>query len=910
MVNRRIYSLIYCIPIALVLNAQEKYPVSGDYQGMTFIEFVSANEKILPVKFFFREEWVRDLRIGNHSGCADLSCILDKVFSGTTLHYLIEESGNIVITNNYAVRIFEKPKDPEKPYLAPGKDENLNESLNPEIETIEIGNRSARFQPGRVNLSGYITDQDTKEPIAGATVYNGKLAVGTMANEYGFYSLSLPRGNHLIQLKSIGMKDKQIIVNLNSEGEMNVEMKSEVIPLKAVVVTSEKSITLQRFEVGAERINIRSFKLLPTTMGELDILKSILLVPGVKSVGEASAGFNVRGGSADQNLIFLYGAPIYNSTHFFGFFSAINSDIIRDVTLYKGGIPARYGGRISSVLDIGTREGNRKEFGGNAGISPVTTHLMVEGPIIKDTLTYIFTARTTYANWILRLLTDPELQKSKASYFDLNGKLNYDINKNNKLELSGYYSHDDFRFNFDSLYRYNNHIIAIKWRHFFNSAFFTSVSANNSLYEYSLSSDENLREAFSLSHKLNSTNFRTDFNWFAGKHEINFGFDLNNYILNPGVFNPKGDSSNVVHRALEKERALESALYLDDKIAINEFLSVQGGLRLSGFFTFGPQSVMVYNPELPKSKSTITDTIKFRSNDLISKYGAPEFRFSLNFRISDKRSFKINYNRTRQYLHLLSNSSAISPLDVWKLSDSYLMPQTGDQISAGYYEILKNKHAEFSVEIYYKKIRNMIDFKGGANIIMNENIEKDIVPVRGKAYGMELTLKKSEGKLNYSLGYTYARVFQRTISEFPAEQINSGHWFPANFDRPHDLSVTCNYLFSRRISFSGNFILSSGRPVTFPVASYIIYDNRVVHYSDRNKYRIPNYSRLDLSITINGNLRSNKIAHPRWTFSVYNVLARKNVYSVYFKRDGNAIKGYKLSIFGRAIPSVTYSFDF
>lgn len=884
--------------------------MSGDFSNLSFPEFVSRVEEQHPVRFFYKAEWVTDLKVIDQGVCNDLICMLDRIFSETTLHYMIEESGNIIITNNYAVKVFEAPDLKERPYLEPGKNDNTPEIQQTGAEVVDIGNPAERFRSGTVILSGYITDEDTREPVAGATIFSRKLSAGTISNEYGFYSLRLPRGNHLIQFTSIGTKAKAINVNLNGPGEMNVEVKSEIIPLKAVVVTSERNLTLQRFEVGVERINIKSFKLLPTTMGELDILKSILLIPGVKSVGEGSAGFNVRGGTADQNLILLYGAPVYNASHFFGFFSAVNSDVIREVTLYKGGIPARYGGRISSVLDIVTKDGNRKEFGGSAGISPVTTHIMVEGPVIKDTLTYIFAARSTYSNWILRLVNDPEIRRSRATYYDLNGKITYDMNRNNKLELSGYYSHDDFRFNHDSTYRYNNHIYVLKWRHFFNTKFFTTVSAYNSAYNYSLSSKDIPQEAFELSHRLINTSLKADFIRFSGKHEMNFGLDMSRYRLNPGEFSPNNDSSFVIPRILENEKALESAIYFDDKIALSNFLSVDAGLRISGFFSFGPQSVSIYDSEFPKSPSTIMDTLHFSDNELIRRYAGPEFRLSMNFRMSEKSSFKINYNRTRQYLHLLSNSASISPTDIWKLSDYYLSPQIGDQIAAGYYELFRKRHLELSAEIYYKSIRNMIDFKGGANIVMNENIEKDIVPVKGKAYGIEITLKKTEGKLNYNIGYTFSRIFQKSLSDFASDQINSGKWFPANFDKPHDLSVTCNYLISRRVSFSGNYTFSSGRPITFPIASYIIYDNRVVHYSDRNKYRIPEYSRLDLSFTYNGNLRSNRLTHPRWTFSIYNVLARKNVYSIYFKRDGEAIKGYKLSIFGRAIPSVTYSFDF
>jgi len=906
----RLYALILLLLLFRTLGAQERYRISSDFKGLTFKEFIVKTEKLLPVKFFYKDEWIHDLKIGDYSDCTELPCILDSVFRNTTLYYIIEESGNIVITNYYAVKITTTREEKENKFLPPSdfSASSDNQKIDGNV-AVSVGNPAEKNRPGKVPLSGYIYNKDTREPIAGVTVFINKLSAGAISNAYGYYTMTIPRGIHSLQFSFIGMREKTVNLNLFGTGELNVDMNSMLIPLRETIVSAQKSVTLQRFEVGAEKININSFKLLPTSLGESDIIKSVLLIPGVQSVGEGSAGFNVRGGSADQNLILVYGAPIYNSSHFFGFFSAVNSDIIRDVTLYKGGIPARYGGRISSVLDIGTREGNRKEFAGNAGISPITTHISLEGPIIKDTLTYLLTGRTTYSNWIFNLINDPALQDSKAKFYDLNGKITWDFNKNNKIDFSGYTSHDDFRFNSDTVYSYNNNIFALKWRHFFNSRFFSSVSVNNSSYNYDISSKYIAAEAFALSHKINSTGLKSDFNLFLGRNEVNFGLDLTRYAISPGSYQPAGDSSLVIPKIIEKEQAWEGALYIDDKFLLTEFLSVNVGLRLSSYASFGPQKVMIYNPEFSKSQGTILDTLNFKKGELVSKYAGPEFRVSLNFRISDKNSIKVNYNRTRQYLHMLSNSTSVSPTDTWKLSDYYLEPQVGDQIAMGFYEVLF-RNMEASAEVYYKQIRNMVDFKGGTNIIMNENVEKDIVNVNGKAYGIELALKKTEGKLWYSIGYTYSRIFIKSLSNFSEEIINGGNWFPANFDKPNDLIITFNYIFSRRFSLSTNYTWSTGRPITYPVASYHMYDDILVHYSDRNKYRIPDYSRLDLSLRVNGNLRSHRIAHPYWTFSVYNLLGRQNVYSEYFERDGDIIKGYQLSVFAQAIPSVTFSFDF
>jgi hypothetical protein len=706
------------------------------------------------------------------------------------------------------------------------------------------------------------------------------------------------------------MKEKTIDMNLYDSGELNLEMTGVLIPLKEAVITAEKDITLQRLEVGVEKINITSFRLMPTSMGESDITKSVLLIPGVHSVGEGSAGFNVRGGSADQNLILLYGAPVYNSSHFFGFFSAVNPDIIKDVTLYKGGIPGRYGGRLSSVLDIIPRDGNRREFNGNAGISPVTTHFVVEGPVRADTVYYLIAGRTTYSNWILGLIENPALRNSHVSFYDLNARIAYDINKNNKVDFSAYYSNDSFRLNSDTTYKYQNNIAALRWRHYFSSRFFSAITINNSFYKYDISSLRVPQEAFILTHRINSTGFKADFNLFTGRHEFNFGADLNRYDVMPGNYMPADDSSIVIPNSIERQRAIESALYFEDKYIVTDYLSVNAGLRFASFFALGPQTVFIYDSSYPRSISSITDTITFNRLNNYKTYAGPELRLSANFRLNDNSSFKLNYNHTNQYLHLLSNTTSISPSDTWKLSDYNLKPQSCDQFAAGYYRMLNKNKIEASAEIYYKKIDNMIDFKGGTDLIMNQSVERDLINVYGKAYGLELLLRKPEGRTRWSISYTYSRVLIRSKGSFNEELINSGHWFPANFDKPHDLIITLNYLYSRRVSFSANYNFSSGRPVTYPLSSYRIGDIVINQYSDRNQYRIPYYSRLDLSVKVSGTLRSKKIAHPYWIFSVYNVLGRNNVYSVFFRNVKNTVRGYYLSVFAKPIPSLSFNFDF
>jgi|WetSurMetagenome_2_1015567.scaffolds.fasta_scaffold11979_2 hypothetical protein len=900
-------NLLLCFSAA----AQDKYPVSWDYKGQTFQEFVVKAESSLHVRFFFREEWVSGIRLGDYNGSATLQAVLTNLFRDNSLHFYIDDSGHVVITKDFAVKrpgsVADDPKMfiPTTFYIAGGEDQQKSESV-----LIEIGNKVDRNRPGNVTVSGYVTNSDTHEKVGGATISIPKIARGAISNEYGFYSLTLPRGTYEVKFSFVGMREKKINLNLFGTGELNVDLQATLIPLKETFISAERSATLQRFEAGAEKINISTFRLTPTSLGEPDLMKNILLISGVQSSGEGSAGFNVRGGSADQNLILLDGAPLYNTSHVFGFFSAINSDIIKDVTLYKGGIPGKFGGRISSVLDIQSLEGSPNKFTGSFGISPITTRLMVSGPIKKDTLYYILAGRTTYSNWIFGKLNNKDIKNSRASFYDLNGTLTWNTGYKDKFEITGYHSEDNSRFNELADYGFVNTTGVAKWQHTYTTRFLSTISANTSYYSYKVADREIAGEEYSREHKLNSSGFQADFNWFRGKHNVNFGLVTTAYSVLPGSWGPASETSVVVGHSIDRESAFESALYAEDKISITPVLSVNAGLRYSAFFATGPEKIYLYDPAVPKSGISVYDTLYISKGSTYGHYSGIEPRLSLNFRLSGTSSLKINYNRTRQYLHLLSNSMSVSPTDTWKLCDYYLKPQIGDQIAAGIYKFMNSRKFEASAEIYYKTIRNMLDYKGGTTLNFIENIEQETINANGKSYGVELSLKQSEGKFQYGVSYTYARTFLRSNGSFSGEIINGGKWYPANCDKPNDLIVTMNFLYSRRLSFSAAYTYSTGRPITLPVGTYRIRDILVIQYSERNKYRIADYKRLDLSVKLSGNLKAKKFGHPNLTFSVYNVMGHYNTYSVYFRKENEIIKGYKLAIFGTQIPTLTFNYDF
>jgi hypothetical protein len=644
-------------------------------------------------------------------------------------------------------------------------------------------------------------------------------------------------------------------------------------------------------------------------MGEVDLFKSSLLLPGVQSVGEASSGYNIRGGSADQNLILLNSAPIINPSHFFGFFSAFNSDMIEDVTLYKSGIPAKYGGRVSSVMDIVLKEGSKEKFNVSGGISPLTGRLMIEGPVIKKKASFILSSRTTYSDWILRQLKNIQLQKSSASFYDIQGLLTYDINNKNSVSLSGYLSNDNFDYYKESAINYRNLSSTLKWRHTFSSKLSSQFSAILSNYDYQDNSKQDSTSYYSLIYKLNQQILRADFTYRPGdRHKVEFGLDATNYYLLPGDQKPVGDYSEILPKKLESERALEPAIYISDEFDISPRLLISGGLRFTMFTAFGPRTQYMYNANAPRTLENITDTVSYKKGEILQLYPGLEFRFSSRFVLTPDLSVKAGIQRNYQYLHMISNTTSMTPTDIWKLSDNYIRPQRGDQFSLGLYRNFSSKAIETSVEAYYKNIKNILDYKGGAELLMNDHLETDIINGTGKAYGVEFMIKKQAGMLTGWISYTYSRVLLKVNGKFEEEKVNSGNYFPANFDKPHDLKLVANAKLFRRFNFTTNFVYNTGRPITYPVAYYNFLNINRVFYSERNEFRIPDYLRLDLAATLNGNLKAKKLNHSSLTFTVYNVLGRKNPYSIFFKVEDGVVKGYQMSIFGQPIVMVTYNF--
>jgi hypothetical protein len=783
------------------------------------------------------------------------------------------------------------------------------QKTNTENKIYEIGLKNGNLGKGSAILTGRLINERSGEPVINASLFVEKLNIGAVTDQYGYYTINLPLGLYVINVQSIGMKDAKYQLHIYSDGALNIEMKEQVRMLKEVVVSAHKVSNITR-QMGVEQLNIDAIKRVPTVFGEADVMKVVLTLPGVKTVGEVSSGFNVRGGSSDQNLVLMNGSTIYNPSHFFGMFSVFNPELVKDIELYKSSIPTRYGGRLSSVLDINLREGNKKDITGLAGIGPVTSRFNIEGPLIKDKTSFIIGARSTYANWLLKLLPSP-YDQAKASFYDANVAITHKINNKNELYFSAYTSNDNFKLASDTSYSYSNKNLAFKWKYNFSNKLLAYFSTGYDRFSYSVKGDNNKVNAYILSFNINQFNLKSDFSYFiSSRHKLEFGVGTIQYLLHPGSFQPSGSKSLVVPDIISAEHALESTAYVSDRISLSSKFIFEGGIRYSIFNCLGPREVSYYAHGLPRDESTIVEKSSYNSGDIINTYKGPEFRTSFKYLFSGSFSVKASYNSLRQFIHMLSNTTAIAPTDIWKLSDPNTKPQHGDQLSLGFYKNVKSNTIETSFEVYYKRMNDYLDYKPGATLVMNHHVETETINTKGKSYGSEVMIKKTAGKLNGWISYTYSRILLKMDDSTVASPVNGGNWYPANHDKPNDVTAVTNFKVNHRFSVSLNATYSTGRPITLPVGRFYYAGSQRLMYSDRNTYRIPDYFRTDFSMNIDGNHKVHQKTHNSWTIGLYNITGRRNAFSVYYVSENGLVKSYKLSIFGSIIPFVNFNIKF
>lgn len=760
------------------------------------------------------------------------------------------------------------------------------------------------------SVSGTITDKNTGESLIGASVRDLDGSGASVTNPYGFYSLSVSSGSHRIVISYLGYQADTITVNVTQNLTYNVGLFPNSQQIDEVTVsTTRENENIRSTQMSVTSLSTREIQRIPQLLGETDVIRSLTLLPGVTTVGEGASGFNVRGGNVDQNLILLDEAPVFNSSHLFGFFSVFNADAVKDVKLFKGGIPSMYGGRLSSVLDVRQKEGNTQNFAGNGGIGLLSSRLTLEGPIIKDDMSFMVAGRRSYLDIFLPLADNPDIAGTTLYFYDFNGKLNYKVSDRTRIYLSAYWGRDNLGFNDLFNFGWGNVTTTLRLNHIINEKLFMNVTGVYSDYTYNIGTPEDQDISFNLDSRIRNYIANSNFTWYASnEHKVDFGFNTTNYVFDPGEITGFRDLT------LQQEFAFEAGLYFSDEWKITENFTILAGLRYSGMVNYGPRNVLEYDRSAGiLNDSTVIDTTTYGRYETIANHftwDGFEPRIAINYTLNEAQSIKLSYNRTRQYIHLISNTTSPTPVDVWRPSGKYIQPATADQVAIGFFQNLMDNQIKISVEAYYKTFQNLVDYKDGADLIFQDNLEKELLSGRGRAYGLEFMVEKKTGWLTGWFSYTLARTERQVEGEYRATRINGGDWYPANFDKPHDLTLVLNAQLGTRWDVGLNFAYQTGRPVTYPDALSEYQGIFYPVYSNRNGARIPDYHRLDISATyILG-------ADPKWehslTFGVYNVYGRNNPYSIFFRQDFDTgtPQAVQLSIFAAPIPFVTYNFKF
>lgn len=770
------------------------------------------------------------------------------------------------------------------------------------------------FSQEKFTLSGTISEEDTGETLFGVNVLIPALETGTVTNQYGYYSITLPKGEYEVYYSSIGFATQKTQISLSENVKQNLSLATDAESLDEVVLTADgEKLNIRSSQMSINTLSASTIKKIPVVLGEVDVIKSITLLPGVTSGGEGASGFNVRGGAADQNLILLDEATLYSSSHLFGFFSVFNPDAIKDLTLYKGGIPARYGGRISSVLDIYQKDGNKREYHASGGIGLVSSRLLLEGPIKKNEASFLVGGRSSYAHLFLPLFDNDNV----AYFYDLNAKVSYNLDKNNRLFLSGYFGRDVFEISDTFSNSFGNTTLNLRWNHLFSDRLFSNLSLIYSDYYYGL---ELKFIEFDFDSGIRNFNLKYDLTHYVSDNiDLRYGINSIYYKFNPGDVTPTTEGSGVNPFKLTDKYAWENAAYVDAEIEVSDKIAVQAGLRLSTFsrlgqdelFTYENDNPILYDPLLDiYQKAKPVDTLSFGRSETIKSFANLEPRFAVSYLLNDDSSIKASYNRMAQYVHLISNTTSPTPFDIYAPSGKYIEPQLADQVALGYFRNFPNYSLE--VETYYKKVKNRLDYVDDADLIANNAVEQILLNGEARSYGLEMLFRKNTGKLQGWISYTLSKSEQRTPGRTEIETgINNGEWYNSPWDKTHDVSVTGQYELSKKWSFGANFIFQTGQPTTYPVGQYNYNGLVVPVYEARNSSRLSAFHRLDLSATWTPKPESEKRWKGEWVFSIYNAYNRKNAASISFRENTDIGKNeaLRLSIFG-IIPSVTYNFKF
>lgn len=893
----------------------EKEPTfSCDLNNVAFIDFVKMIEEQTDVRIFYQTEQVKNIKVTMQCDSTFISQALNSALKGTDLrsskwhnHYVILKGSRLT---EELPDFYEKQNLNEQDFkseLTKTEERYLAGRKSDVIKTLYVGKKSAKsYKP--VKVSGKITDIDSGEPVIGGTIYIEETQTGAASDVNGLFTIVLKPGNYNATLSSLGYKSTKYFLRVYSDGRLKVELESATFSIQEAVIRGDRQMDIKSKDPGLEKLTVKSIKTIPMMMGERDILKVSEMLPGVVSVGEGSSGLNVRGGSSDQNAFYINKIPIYNTSHLFGFYPAFNSDIIKDFEIYKGHIPAEYGGRLSSVFNITTRQGNRKNFTAHGGINPIAANVTMEGPLKKEKSSVLISARSSYSNWILRQIKDPMIRNSSANFYDFAINFNYDFDKT-LVSAFAYYSKDKFALSDINEYGYSNSGASINLHHTFNNSIRLNSSLVGAQYSFNTSDKQLVSLAYKYKYNINHYEFRNDLiHVLSSVNTLEYGFSTILYQLNKGPLEPFGNESLRQTINHKDESGFEAALYISDRYEITPWFDVSAGLRYMFYTALAKNDIFEYQDNQPRELIYIIDTLSFSNNEAVKWYTNPEFRVSMNFKTDNNGTVKLAFNQTSQNIFMLNNTISIAPNTQWKLADYHLKPSKSNQYSLGIFRVFPKLQLESSVEVFYKESDNISEFKDGANFLDNPVIETDILQGKQKSYGLEVLLKKTSGKINGWLAYTYSRSFVHIDGENSWDKINFGEKYPSNYDIPHVFNSVINYTISKRVTLSSVFTYQKGRPATYPVSIYYIDDIQMIEYDKRNKYRIPDYFRTDLSLSIEGNLKKDKRIHSSWMFSVYNITGRNNAYSVYFTSEEGKIKSYKYSVIGTPFFTITWLF--
>lgn len=762
----------------------------------------------------------------------------------------------------------------------------------------------------KLTLNGYIRDASNGEELIGVTAYIKEIEGGVASNHYGFYSITLAPGEYTVVYSYVGYKVITKTVSLESDVSLNIEMPLDLVELEGVVVTAEKEdINIEQIKMSSQSIDVEQVKLLPALFGEADIIKNVQMQPGVTSAGEGTSGYFVRGGTSDQNLILIDEAPIYDPSHLFGLFSVFNADVIKDSELIKGGIPAEYGGRLSSILDVRTKDGNNKKLEGSAGIGLLASRFLLEGPIKKDESSFIISARRSYVD----VLTSGQTNGNKVYFYDLNGKVNWRKNNNNRFFIAGYFGRDVQRFGDDGSFGWGNGTATFRWNHLFNERLFSNTSLIYSNFDYNLEILD-ATQGLNWTAGIRQAMFKQDFTYYVNpKNEMNFGYHGSYRQFKPGKIAPNGDNSIFTTTILENFQALDHAFYIGNEQQVSDKLTLQYGLRYSIFQNVGATTIYDYEDPKDNINKTRVDSTNYGDLETIKVFHNLQPRFSARYKLNAYSSLKASYNRMVQNVHLLSNSVVSLPFNTWWPSSPYIGPQLSDQVAVGYFKNLKDNTYEFSAEAYYKKLDNLATFADNANVFFNQDLSVEIRNGESTSYGLELFLKKNKGNFRGFVSYTLSKT------EVDVPGINGNQPFPASHDRRHNLSVVGTYKINEKWTLGGNLVYNTGRPFTLPVGKYEIDGYNLDYYTGRNQYKLPDYHRMDLSATLTPRKNNNRRWKSSWTFAIYNAYNRKNPFTIYTRtkqdEDGNTLgdgteKEARLLYLFPILPSVTYNIKF